>query len=108
LRWFGGGAGVADIREPAGLPVLLLIVTLVVTLATPLFNTTIRIDEREADNYSLEVVGEPDGLSTALIKTVEYRKASPGPVEEFLFHSHPSVENRIRNAMRWKAQHEKR
>ena len=108
LRWFGGGPGIADICEPAGLPVLLFVVTLVATLATPLINATIRVDEREADNYSLETVSEPDAMATALLKTVEYRKASPGPVEEFLFHSHPSVENRIRNAMRWKAEHEKR
>ena len=87
---------------------LLFVVTLVATLATPLINATIRVDEREADNYSLETVGEPDAMATALLKTVEHRKASPGPVEEFLFHSHPSVENRIRNAMRWKAEHEKR
>jgi STE24 endopeptidase len=50
------------------------------------------------------VARDPDGLSSALIKTVEYRKASPGPVEEFFFHDHPSVENRVHNAMVWKAE----
>jgi STE24 endopeptidase len=108
VRIFGGSTAIADIREPAGMPVLFLVVTLVTTLATPLLNTFTRVAEHAADDYSLAVVGEPDGLSSALIKTVEYRKASPGRVEEFLFHSHPSVENRIRNAMRWKAAHEAR
>jgi STE24 endopeptidase len=103
LRFFGT-QGIGGIADPAGLPVLLFVLTLVLTLATPLTNTYIRWGETEADNYSLKVARDPDGLSSALIKTVEYRKASPGPVEEFFFHDHPSVENRVHNAMVWKAE----
>ena len=43
--------------------------------------------------------------SKALIKTAEYRAPSPSAIEEFLFYDHPSVENRIRRAMEWKATH---
>jgi STE24 endopeptidase len=102
-RLFGGEKTIQNVSDPAGLPVLSFIVGLVFTLATPLINTVTRLGENEADNYSLKIARDPDGLSSALIKTVEYRKASPGPVEEFLFHTHPSVENRVRNAMDWKA-----
>jgi STE24 endopeptidase len=77
----------------------------VLTLATPLTNTITRIGETEADAYSLKVARDPDGLSSALIKTVEYRKASPGRLEEIIFHDHPSVENRVRAAMEWKVAH---
>ncbi len=99
---FGGTGKIDSIDDPAGLPVLGFILSLVLTLASPLTNTFIRWGENEADNYSLKVARDPDGLSSALIKTVEYRKASPGALEEFLFHDHPSVENRVRNAMEWK------
>ena len=33
------------------------------------------------------------------------RLPSPSAIEEFLFYDHPSVENRIRMAMEWKAAH---
>ena len=39
------------------------------------------------------------------IKTAEYRAPSPSALEEFIFYSHPSVENRIRAAMEWKKAH---
>jgi len=61
--------------------------------------------EADADRFSLVHANEPDGLSKALIKTAEYRAPSPSAVEEFLFYDHPSVENRIRRAMEWKATH---
>ncbi len=92
-----------DITNPTGLPVLALVLSVVMTLATPLNNAMTRWGERQADDYSLQTARDPDGLASALVKTVEYRKASPGAVEEFLFHTHPSVENRVLNAMTWKA-----
>ncbi len=101
---FGGG-GIQGIADPAGLPVLIFVISVVLTLATPLTNTITRIGETEADAYSFKVARDPDGLSSALIKTVEYRKASPGPLEEIIFHDHPSVENRVRAAMEWKVAH---
>jgi STE24 endopeptidase len=101
-RWFGGAHAAADIANPATMPVLMFVVTLVMTLATPLSNAVTRWGEREADNFSLQHARDPDGLASALVKTVEYRKASPGAVEEWLFHTHPSVEKRVLNAMQWK------
>ena len=63
-----------------------------------------RTIEADADHFSLVHANEPDGLSKALIKTAEYRAPSPGVLEEFVFYDHPSVENRIRRAMEWKAE----
>lgn len=99
-RLFGSRAAIAD---PAGLPVLLFMVSLFATLATPLINTVNRIDELEADRYSLEMVDLPDALASALVKTADYRYPRPHPVQELLFYSHPSVERRVLQAMRWKA-----
>jgi STE24 endopeptidase len=93
----------ATISDPVGLPVLLLVVGLFMTLAQPLINGMTRIGEREADNYSLRTVNLPDALAGALVKTAEYRYPRPSAVQELLFYSHPSVEWRVRNAMEWKA-----
>ncbi len=96
---------VGDISDPAGLPVLALVLAFLGVLGTPVFATMTRTMEADADHFSLVHANEPDGLSKALIKTAEYRAPSPSAIEEFLFYDHPSVENRIRRAMEWKATH---
>ncbi len=100
-----GANRVGDISDPAGLPVLAAIAAVIGLLLTPVTNTMIRVIEIDADQFSLVHANEPDGLSKALIKTAEYRAPSPSAIEEFLFYDHPSVENRVRRAMEWKATH---
>jgi STE24 endopeptidase len=95
-----------DIARPASLPVLLFVVTLLGTFAEPVVNALSRLDENAADQYSLETVGLPDALASALVKTAEYRNPRPGQWEETLFYTHPSVERRVRRAMAWKAANE--
>ena len=101
------GSGVESISDPAGLPVLAAILAVLALLGAPLQNSVIRLAEADADNFSLQRVNEPDGLAKALVKTIEYRAATPGKWEEILFYDHPSVGWRVRNAMNWKAAHMK-
>jgi STE24 endopeptidase len=101
-RLFGTNATIA---EPRGIAVLAFIVTLFGLLALPLLNTFGRTLETDADHYSLKTENRPDALSSALVKTAEYRYPRPGAVEEFIFYDHPSVERRVRTAMEWKAAH---
>jgi STE24 endopeptidase len=75
-------------------------------LSQPIVNGLIRLSETQADRYSLETAGLPDAMAAALVKTAEYRYPRPGPVQEFLFYSHPSVERRVRMTMDWKAAHD--
>lgn len=99
-RALGSAAGISD---PLGLPVLLALASVLGVFAQPVLNSLTRISEAEADRYSLETVNLPDALSSALVKTAEYRYPRPGELEEVLFYSHPSVEKRVRAAMEWKA-----
>jgi len=101
-RLFGSTATIA---EPRGVPVLGFMVSLLGLLSLPLLNTFGRTLESQADLYSLQTENRPDALSTALVKTAEYRYPRPGGVEEILFYDHPSVEARVRRAMEWKAVH---
>jgi STE24 endopeptidase len=102
-RWLGAGAmGVAD---PAGLPVLIALFVTLTLIATPLSSTLSRLQEADADAFSLRVANEPDGLSKALVKTIEYRADSPSWLEEAIFYDHPSVRRRVQTAMDWKARH---
>lgn len=98
------GAGeVKGIADPAGYPVFAAVLVVIGVLGGPLMSSISRIAESDADNFSLMAAREPDGLARALMKTVEYRAATPGKIEEILFYDHPAVGNRIRNGMDWKA-----
>lgn len=96
-RWRLEGPG-----DVAVLPLLAAVFTVFVFLATPLFNTIIRVQEIEADRFGLNLAREPLGEAEVDLKLTEYRKPDPGPVEEFLFFDHPSTRFRIHDAMRWR------
>lgn len=46
----------------------------------------------------------PQGTAEVALKLGEYRKLSPGPLEEIIFYDHPSGRSRIEMAMRYKAE----
>ena len=101
-RAFGSSV---PLHDPAGLPVVLFMVSAFGLLAQPVTNGLTRIGEIEADRYSLETVNLPDALASALVRTAEYRDPRPHRLQEWLFYTHPSVERRVRLAMEWKATH---
>lgn len=102
-----GADEVRCLADPAGLPVLSAILAVVALAGSPVTNSLIRITESDADRYSLVNFDEPDGLAKALVKTIEYRAATPGRLEEVIFYDHPAVGRRIQRAMEWKAEHPK-
>lgn len=93
-----------DIKNPTSIPALILLVGVLMSLVQPFNNMLSRMNETSADRYSLETVGLPDGLASALVKTAEYRDPRPSAIQEALFYTHPSVESRVRMAMQWKAE----
>jgi STE24 endopeptidase len=101
-RW-GHKWGVRGIANPAGLPLLALILSTLLFLATPFLNTVVRIAEREADAFGINTSREPDGMARVALKLGAYRKLNPTPLEGFIFYDHPSGRARIRMAMDWKA-----
>ena len=75
-------------------------------VSTPLANTFIRTQEHQADMYGINASRQPDGFAQAAIHLAEYRKMSPGPIEEWMFYDHPSGRRRIHDAMQWKAENQ--
>jgi STE24 endopeptidase len=102
LRRWGGRWGVRDIGDPAGLPLLVFLLSLFMFVATPVTNNIIRSNEVEADLFGINVAREPDAWATLVLKLSEYRKLDPSPLEEWLFYDHPSGRSRILMGMRWK------
>jgi STE24 endopeptidase len=102
-RW-GEGWGVRGVGDPAVLPLVLLLASIFLFVLTPVMNTFTRSQEYEADMYGINASRQPDGFAQAAIHLGEYRKMSPGPVEEYIFYDHPSGRGRIFAAMQWKSQ----
>src|SRR5207247_302510 len=101
-RW-GDKWGIRSIDDPAGLPLLVLVLSTFLFVLTPFLNTVVRVTEREADAFGINTAREPDGMAKVALKLGAYRKLDPTPLEEFIFFDHPSGRARIRTAMAWKA-----
>src|SRR5260370_166379 len=95
---------IRGIGDTAVLPLVVLLASIFFFVLTPILNTHTRTVEREADMYGLNASRQPDGFAQAAIHLGEYRKMSPGPIEEWIFFDHPSGRNRILAAMRWTAE----
>jgi STE24 endopeptidase len=102
-RW-GERWQIQGIGDVAILPLVALLTSIFFFVLTPIVNTETRTQEQEADMYGLNASRQPDGFAQAAIHLAEYRKMSPGPVEEWIFYDHPSGRHRINSAMRWKAE----
>jgi STE24 endopeptidase len=105
FRAFGKSWGVTGIDDPAGLPVLMAVLSVFSVLATPVQNTIVRTAEAQADIFGVNAVRQPDGFAKSALMLSEYRKLDPTPLEEFVFYDHPSGRTRIYTMMRWKAEH---
>ncbi len=104
LRRWGQKWKIRGIGDTGVLPLVFLVTSLFFFVLTPVMNTLTRTQEYEADMYGLNASRLPDGFAQAAIHLGEYRKMSPGPVEEWIFYDHPSGHNRIFAAMQWKAE----
>ncbi len=100
VRW-GARLGVRDRTDPAGLPLLVAIVTTLLFLATPAINGIVRNVENQADAFGLNAAREPYGFAMVSMRLATYRKIAPGPIEEFLFFDHPSGYERVHRSMIW-------
>ena len=99
-RW-GARLGLRGRADPAGLPLLVAIFSVVWFVLTPLINTVVRTTEAEADAFGLNAAREPQGFAMAAMRLSTYRKLSPGGLEEFFFYDHPSGYDRVHRAMIW-------
>ncbi len=105
FNWLAKGErwGVRDIADPAGMPLVFAVITLLFTVATPINNNIIRYHEHQADIFGLNASRAPDGFAETALLLSEYRKMEPSPLELWFFYDHPSGYQRIHMAMEWKA-----
>ena len=99
-RW-GARLGIENRADPAGLPLFIAILGVVMYIATPLQNSITRQAEAEADAFGLNAAREPHGFATVAMRLSSYRKIHPSPLEEVVFYDHPSGYARVHGAMLW-------
>ncbi len=99
---YGPGWGISEIGDWASFPLLFLLFTVLMFLATPVVNGISRHYEHQADQYGLEVVHGlvPDsGRSAARAfqilgeRSLDYPYV--GKFAEFWFWSHPTIRDRV-------------
>lgn len=86
-----------DIHDFAGLPLLILVSSVLSLLLLPLLNAYLRKNEREADLYCWKSTASVQPFITAMNKLAEQNlsETTPSRLVEILFHSHPAVSKRI-------------
>jgi STE24 endopeptidase len=94
LTWFG----LYSIDQIAALPLLAVWLGVYSLITSPLTNMVSRSHERAADRFAIRLTGNAEAFGNALRKLamINLADVSPHPVVEFLFHSHPSIEKRLR------------
>jgi STE24 endopeptidase len=89
--------GLSSPADPAGLPLVALSVGVIALIATPLLNAWSRAHERRADRFALETASEPAAFIGAVRRMAAQNLAEERPSNTafLLFHTHPTVEERI-------------
>ena len=92
--------GFSSQADLAALPLLFLVLTVISLISSPLTNMLSRAHERQADTYVLKKSSNPSAFLSALKKLAKTNLSdeSPHRIIEFLFHSHPSINKRIKFA----------
>ncbi len=99
-----GFFGFSSVSEIAALPLLFLYLSLFGLITTPVSSILSRKYEWEADTFALETTLDRKSFISAMEKLADQNLAdkTPNKVIEFLFHSHPSIDKRIKFAENFK------
>ena len=95
-----GPLGLQGIADVAGLPLLLVAAGATTMAATPFINALSRLNERRADRFALELTKQPGAFISAMKRLGNQNLAEerPSRFAVWLFHTHPPIEDRIREA----------
>ena len=105
LGWLGPHFGFAGAADFANLPLLVLVTTVFSLILLPAVNSYSRAMERQADAYALRAIPSPAPFISSMEKLAELNLAErqPHPWIEFVFHNHPSIQERIDFAQKFHA-----
>lgn len=102
-RW-GTKWGARERGDPASLPWLMLLASLLAFLFSPVYSSFSRHIEHQADQFALELTHLNEAAATSEVKFAEDSKVDPSPNAfiEFWRYSHPAAQRRIEFALEYK------
>jgi STE24 endopeptidase len=100
LGWLLPAWGIRDRADVAGLPLILLIVTLGTLLLLPAQNWLSRRWERAADRFAVQATGDPAAFQAMFVRLARQNLTDPTPPPFFesLLGTHPAVSRRVTEA----------
>jgi STE24 endopeptidase len=106
-RW-GTSWGIRSLDDWAGLPMLLLLASLLMIPTTPIFSAFSRHIEHQADQYGLEIThgltpdsGQVAAQSFQILGEVDLSDPRPSRLVKFWLYDHPWIGDRIRFALEY-------
>jgi STE24 endopeptidase len=103
LRTLGSRLRVEGLVDPAGVPLLLAAAGTVSLLLMPVGLALSRRHERRADRFALDLTNNPGAFMSAMrrLGAQNLAEARPSRLVEWLFYSHPPLEERLAAARAW-------
>lgn len=100
LHRFGRAFRIKGVGDIASLPLVLLLVSILSFVAQPVEMAVSRQAEQAADEYALEVTGNPDAAIGAFHEMIRHGKSDvhPPTLIKYLRYGHPTMLERIRKA----------
>lgn len=103
LRRAGRRWGLASATQTGSIAVIWLLFTAWGFISEPLTNVYARVQEAQADAFSLDLAREPLGLADFMIQDADIARLNPTTLDLILFYDHPSDVARVHHAMQWRA-----
>ncbi len=102
LRLATGPLGLQGVSDVAGLPLLVLCAGAVSLVMLPAAHAMSRAFERRADRFAIELTGNPGAFISAIrrLGAQNLAEENPSTLVRWLFHSHPTIRERIETAKR--------
>ncbi len=100
-------ANVAGAQDPRAIGLVMAVATVLGVVGGPMFNAYSRRIERRADQFSLDLTGDPVAM-VATWRRLGVRNIAdldPHPLSVALFATHPPIPARLAHARAWAARH---
>jgi STE24 endopeptidase len=103
MGWAITAFGLSGVADPAGLPALMILLSLYQLITMPVENAFSRWRENKADTYALRATNKADAFSSAFKRLANQNlgDVDPEPWVVFMFYSHPPLSVRIARADAW-------
>ncbi len=101
-----GSLGLNGVSDTAGLPLIILGITIFSQLSGPLVSAYMRKLEHGADTYALQLTGNADAFISLMTKLADQNlnEANPSRLAELIFYRHPSYQSRVERAIKFREQ----